>query len=77
MCIDVEFVKGLLKHMSDALVNAKQLSNEGIEKNVAMQNQLIEACKTYELLKQHMTGVYVFDEGEEIMNLDALVHSVL
>lgn len=77
MCIDVEFVKGLLKHMSDMLENAKQLSKEGIEKNVAMQNQLIEACKTYELLKQHMTGVYVFDEGEEIMNLDALVHSVL
>ena len=77
MCIDVEFVKGLLAHMSDKLENAKQLSGEGMEKDAAMQHQLIEACKTYELLKQHMKGVYFYDKGVEIMNLDALVHSVL
>jgi len=84
MCIDVAFVKGLCVHMIDKLDNAKQLSKEGMEKNAAMQHQLIEACKTYELLKQHMGGVYFFIVGdgggkyeEEVIDLDALVHSVL
>ena len=73
MCIDVEFVKGLLEHMSDKLDNAKMLSDEGKPVG-AVHHQLGEAVKTYEFLRAHMKGVYS-SEGE--VDWDALVHSVL
>lgn len=73
MCIDVKFVKVLLKHMSEKLENAKLLSDEGKPDEVVY-HQLGEAMKTYELLKVHMKGVYA-DERE--LNWDALVHSIL
>ena len=73
MCIDVEFVKGLLKHMSEKLENAKLLVGE--DKSVlVIEQQLSEAMKTFELLQEHMKGVY--NDGKDI-NWDALVHSVL
>ena len=73
MCIDVEFVKGLLKHMSEKLENAKLLVKEN--KPVKdIDHQLSEVVKTYELLQVHMKGVYL--SGGEV-DWDALVHSVL
>ena len=73
MCIDVEFVKGLLRHMSDKLDNAQMLVDE--KKPVeAFHQQIHEVMKTYELLQVHMKGVYT-SEGE--VDWDALVHSVL
>lgn len=73
MCIDVKFVKCLLRHMSDKLENAKLLSDE--EKSALdVQFQLEEAVKTYLLLRHHMQGVFTM-EGE--IDLDALVHSIL
>ena len=73
MCIDVEFVKGLLAHMSDKLENAKMLADE-TKPVEAVQHQLVEAVKTYELLEIHMEGVYT-SKGH--INWDALFHSVL
>ena len=73
MCIDVEFVKGLLKHMSEKLDTAKMLADE-TKPLAAIRHQLNEAVKTNELLQAHMKGVYT-SEGE--LDWDALMHSVL
>jgi len=73
MCIDVEFVKGLLKHMIDKLDDAKLTVAEG-ESLMIIEQQLGEAVKTYELLREHMKGAYT-SEGE--VDWDALVHSLL
>ena len=73
MCIDVEFVKGLLAHMSEKLDTAKMLADE-TKPLAGIRHQLNEAVKTHELLQAHMKGVY---SSEGAIDWDALVHSVL
>lgn len=75
MCIDKDFTKSLLKNM----IRTLEVAHETYASNAKVcLNECEEFFLSYELLVQHMKGIYITgDEGRDpARDYDALVHSV-